>query len=118
MRIATAGRALLVLLCPVLSSCGPRGPTTTAFDGTYQGTGYLTDPNLPCTSQIGANPMKVAGGHAEWGNMTGWVQPDGKVVMQLGPIRVYGQFQASHFQGLFDNPNQVCTYRLEMTRVS
>ncbi len=117
MRVTTAARTSLILLCLVLSACGPHGPTTTVFDGTYQGTGYGTDPGLGCGSG-GLTPMRVVGGHADWGNMSGWVQPDGKLTMQFGAIYVWGQFQGTHFQALFRNPNQFCTYRLEMNRVS
>jgi hypothetical protein len=118
--ITITGRVGLLAFCLLPSACGPHGPTTTAFDGTYHGTSYVTDPGLAgelmCSNNVPLNPMTVTGGHVVFGNVTGWVQPDGSLQMVFGPVRVYGQFQGTHFQGLVYNPQPACNYRLEMSR--
>ena len=118
---ATAVRPLfLVALSLALSGCVPHGPTTSAFDGVYQGTGYLTDPGLraACDLHLALKPMKVAGGHVEFGDVTGWVQPNGYLQMVYGQQWFVGQFQRTQFRGTVSIPGLPCTYRLEMNRVS
>ncbi len=118
-RTARLGRSAplgLAAVCLLLTSCGPRGPTTNVFDGTYRGTGYSTDPGLPCATNIGLSPMTVAGGHVEFGNISGWVQPNGQLRTVFGQIYMYGQFQGTHFEGLIQNPQPACNYRLVMDR--
>ena len=82
----------------------------------YRGTGYSTDPGLPCATNIGLSPMTVAGGHVEFGNISGWVQPNGQLRTVFGQIYMYGQFQGTHFEGLIQNPQPACNYRLVMDR--
>ena len=116
MRTAAFIRFLLAALLVCLSGCEAHGPTTSAFDGVYQGTGYSTDPGLFCASGVGLNPMKVAGGHVEFGNIRGWVQPDGNIRMVFGAIWIQGQFQGTQFQGVVYNPRSACNFQLVMNR--
>jgi hypothetical protein len=106
-------------LLPV--ACGPHGPTTPAFDGTYQGIGYAADPALAgvaCANNIPLSTMTVSGGHVEFGNFRGWVQPNGQLQTVFGQVYLYGQFQGTHFTGLIQNPQPGCNYRLDMNRTS
>lgn len=86
MRATAVVQLFLVALCVSLSACVLHGPTTSAFDGVYQGAGSLTDPGLQgaCDLHLRLKPMKVAGGHVEFGDVTGWVQPDGHLRMVYG----------------------------------
>ncbi len=112
-----AVRNFLVASCVLLSACeGAHGPTTSAFDGVYQGTGYSSAPGCPTGFTV--TPMKVAGGHVEFGSVTGWVQPDGHLQMVFGPQTFLGQFQGTRFQGTVQTPRGLCSYQLEMNRVS
>ncbi len=106
------------LFCLLAGSCAPRGPTTTAFDGVYQGQVFVTDPGLPCQAPSSVNPMRVSGGHVEFGNVRGWVQPDGQLSMVFGQVRVVGQFQGTHFSGVVYNPQPSCNFGLNMNKVS
>ena len=119
MQATAVVRLFLVALCLGLSSCVPHGPTTSAFDGVYHGTGYLTDPGLQgaCDLHLQLKPMKVAEGHVEFGDVTGWVQPDGHLQMVYGQQRFFGQFQANQFQGTVSRGGP-CSYLLKMNRVS
>ena len=101
----------------LLAGCAEHGPTTSAFDGVYHGTSVAASSNPMCASGVGLNPMRVSGGRVEFGNMRGWVDPNGKVQMEFGRITLFGQFQGTQFEGLFYNPPG-CNFRLEMTRVS
>ena len=112
---ATAQRLLMIALCVGLSACAAHGPTTSAFDGVYQGTGYSSGPG--CATGFAVTPMKIAGGHVEFGSVTGWVQPDGHLEMVYGPQTFSGQFQGTHFQGTVQTPRGACWYRLQMNRV-
>jgi hypothetical protein len=112
---ATFQRLFMVALCVVLSACAAHGPTTSAFDGVYQGTGYSSGPG--CATGFAVTPMKIAGGHVEFGSVTGWVQPDGHLEMVYGPQTFSGQFQGTHFQGTVQTPRGACWYRLQMNRV-
>jgi hypothetical protein len=118
MRIEVAVRCFLAASCVVLSCCAQQGPTTTAFDGVYQGAGQLTDIGLPCDHTMHLEPLKVAGGHAVLGRVFGQVQPDGQLQMTYAGIWFMGQFQGNQFQGTVWNPRSPCRYRVEMTRTS
>ncbi len=120
MRATAVVRHFLVALLLGLSSCVPHGPTTSAFDGVYQGKGYLTDPGLQraCDLVLQLKPMTVAQGHVDFGDVTGWVQPDGHLQMVYGQQWFYGQFQGAGFKGTVSRPGLPCTYQLEMNRVS
>jgi hypothetical protein len=120
MRATASARLLLVALSLVLSGCVPHGPTTSAFDGVYQGTGYLTDPGLQtaCDLHLELKPMKVTEGRVEFGDVTGWVQPNGNLHMVYGRQWFDGQFNGTRFQGRVWRPGLPCSYRLEMNRVS
>jgi len=103
-------------LCLALSACATqRGPTTSAFDGLYQGTGYSSFPG--CATGFTLTPMKVDGGHVQFGSVTGWVQPDGRLRMVFGSQYFQGQFQGTHFQGSVTTPRGACWYQLQMNRV-
>ena len=96
----------LVLLGLLPAACGPRGPTTSAFDGNYKGTGYAADQALAgvaCNNNIPIT-MKVTGGHVEFSEIRGWVQPNGKLETVWGELYMYGQFQGTHFEGTHCEP--------------
>lgn len=114
---AVLWRLFLPALCLLLSACAEgHGPTTSAFDGVYQGTGYSSGPG--CPTGFAVTPMKIAGGHVEFGAVTGWVRPDGHLEMVYGPQTFSGQFQGTHFQGMVQTPRGECFYQLQMNRVS
>jgi hypothetical protein len=111
-------RFVLGATCLLLSACAAanHGPTTSAFDGLYEGTGYSSGPG--CATGFTVTPMKVDGGHVQFGSVTGWVQPDGHLQMVFGPQTFLGQFQGTHFQGTVTTPRGACWYQLQMNRVS
>ena len=101
----------------VLSACAYNGPTTTAYDGVYQGQATVSDPGLPCEQMGTLNPMRVSGGHVEFGNLRGWVQPNGQMSLVFGQVYVNGQFQGTHFVGKIINPQPACNFNLYMDKV-
>jgi len=110
-------RLVLGGLCLALGACATdHGPTTSGFDGLYQGKGYSSGPG--CATGFALSPMKVDGGHVQFGSVTGWVQPDGRLQMVYGPQTFQGQFQGTHFQGTVTTPRGECWYQLQMNRVS
>ena len=96
--VADLPRLFLVALYLLLSACAAHGPTTSAFDGMYQGTGYSSGPGC-CVTGFALTPMKIAGGHVKFGSVTGWVQ------------------QGTDFQGTVQPPRRECCYQLQMNRV-
>jgi hypothetical protein len=118
MLTAAALRRLFVgIVFLALSACAEgHGPTTAAFDGQYQGTGFSSGPG--CATGFALTPMKVDGGHVQFGSVTGWVQPDGHLQMVFGPQTFVGQFQGTRFQGTVTTPRGMCWYQLVMNRVS
>lgn len=116
-RTATWLATAVTVATLLLAGCAAPGPTTSAFDGVYHGTSFAASSNPMCPNDVGLNPMTVSGGRVEFGNMRGWVDPNGKVQMVFGRVTLFGQFQGNQFQGLFYNPPG-CNFRLEMTRVS
>src|SRR5581483_3084651 len=108
MRMRLSGVAGVVMLAMILSGCAPRGPTTTAFDGVYQGQGTLSNPGLPCQTTAPLNPMKVSGGHVDFGNLHGWVQQNGQLTLEFGQVYVVGQFQGTQFFGQIEFPQPAC----------
>ena len=108
---------ILAGLSLTLSACAPQGPITTAYDGVYEGQASLTSPAMPCEVPGNLSPMKVSGGHVDFGNLRGWVQQDGQVNLVFGRVYVVGQFQGTHFSGQIMNPQPACNYNLSMDRV-
>jgi hypothetical protein len=111
-------RRFLAVSCVALSCCAQ---TTTAFDGVYQGAGQLNDPSLRCDPTIRLDPLKITGGLAQLGRVTGSVRPNGQLHMTYEGegIVVTGQFQGDQFRGTAWNPQgSPCIYRVEMNRVS
>jgi hypothetical protein len=116
--MAIAWRFLSVS-CIALSCCAQQGPATTAFDGVYQGAGQLNDADLRCDPTIRLDPLKVTGGLAQLGRVTGSVRPNGQLHMTYERMVVTGQFQGNQFLGTAWNPQgSPCIYRVEMNRVS
>lgn len=101
----------------ILSACAYSGPTTTAYDGLYQGQATVSDPGLPCEQMGTLNPMRVSGGHVDFGNLRGEVQPNGQVNLVFGQVYVVGQFQGTHFSGKIINPQPACNFNLSMDKV-
>ena len=102
----------------ILSACAYSGPTTTAYDGVYEGQATVSDPGLPCQQMGTLNPMKVSGGHIDFGNLRGEVQPNGQVKLVFGQVYVVGQFEGTHFSGQIMNPQPACNFNLSMDKVS
>lgn len=113
-----SGTWAAVLFALALEACAPTGPTTTAFDGVYQGQGTLSDPGLPCQNTAPLNPMKVSGGHVDFGNLHGWVQQNGQLTLEFGQVYVVGQFQGTQFTGQIEFPQPACNYNINMNKVS
>lgn len=101
----------------LLDGCTPPGPTTTAYDGLYRGQATVADPGLPCQQLGTLNPMRVSGGHVDFGNLTGWVQQNGQVNLVFGQVYLVGQFQGTHFSGQIINPQPACNFNLSMDKV-
>jgi hypothetical protein len=114
--IVAVGWRFLAASCVALSCCAQ---TTTAFDGVYQGAGQLNDAGLRCYPRIRLDPLRVTGGHAQLGQVTGPVRPNGQLHMTYEGMVVTGQFQGNQFLGTAWNPHgSPCIYRVEMNRVS
>jgi hypothetical protein len=119
MRIVAVVWRFLAASCLALSCCGQQGPATTAFDGVYQGAGQLNEAGLRCDPTIRLDPLKVTGGQAQLGRVTGSVRPNGQLHMTYEGIVVTGQFQGNQFRGTAWYPqSSPCSYRVEMNRVS
>ena len=111
----------LAASCVALSCCAQQEPATTAFDGVYQGAGQLNEAGLSCDPTIRLDPLKITGGLAQLGRVTGSVRPNGQLHMTYEGegIVVTGQFQGNQFRGTAWNPRgSPRTYRVEMNRVS
>ena len=119
MRLRQLGVAGAGIAALILNACAYNGPTTTAYDGVYQGTSTQSDPTQICNSFGTLNPMRVSGGHVDFGNLRGWVQPNGQLQMEFGQIDLVGQFQGTHFSGQVINPQPLaCNFNLSMDKVS
>jgi hypothetical protein len=71
-----------------------------------------------CANRFNVSPMKVEGGHVEFGNFRGWVQPNGQLQTVYGEIYLYGQFTGTQFAGLVQYPPPGCSFRVMMNRTS
>jgi hypothetical protein len=113
---------LIVAIVSLATSCTPRPPPTTAFDGTYRGTIVLT--NDPAGVGVLCSPwgesMAVLDGHVSFGRFNGYVEPNGTVQMVVGGLAggtyLSGTFEGGHFLGEISAPQPGCNYRLELTR--
>jgi hypothetical protein len=110
----------LAASCVALSCCAQQAPATTAFDGMYQGAGQLNEAGLRCDPTIRLDPLKVTGGQAQLGRVTGLVQPNGQLHMTYEGIVVTGRLQGNQFRGTawYPSGGSPCSYRVEMNRVS
>ncbi|WP_264714325.1 hypothetical protein [Limobrevibacterium gyesilva] len=113
--------ALFAALLFFAAGCarGPSGPTTSAFDGTYQGTAYnIGDPGGGCVLRTPTSVMTVSQGYVQFGQYSGTVSPSGYVQMLHGWFSVSGQFGGGKFQGEVRYPQPGCLYRLDMPRIA
>jgi hypothetical protein len=134
MRVSVLMGAALAALA--LGGCSGQGPLTemvtsnglppaspeqvAPYQGRYSGEADITDPGLPnqvCTPRIPFVGFQVQGNQVSFGQFYGVIRADMTVNMVARNIWIEGRFQDGGFAGgMRVPPEQVCTYRIWLTR--